>query len=363
MSMAYAESWVWIHVWNCSNSSSQMRGSVSSLGRTWVPVKTPKCLLPSRENQELLDGFKATRCTAYQCLWPSWIGAWSHPLSRFQQHGPVHWRLCPKGQSIECSFCCGPTNRWWIPRRLHQGSHLDSQVSTASGASCWWVWEVQLTEFADTIFGTSGEWREWRCARAQWSLKKYHWCQQQSRALPNHQSLLWLLCCRQVLWAGPHSCSCCIWVWPMLWWTCWYNEQKLIVQASSRKNLEQVSAIVSIHNSRFAPWAHWDLEEIFLQNSDFIGNPTLAHSHDYQSRGWTTLMAQQLEKLLLVQSCMRRCLPSSRSSDPVAINLPLLQQDQPAAEGVSSGWRTHSNKVHWEVVATCKPHFMNRAWY
>jgi hypothetical protein len=44
-------------------------------------------------------------------------------------------------------------------------------------------------------------------------------------------------------------------------------------------------------------------------------------------------MAQQLEKLLSVQSCMRKCLPSSRSSDPVAINLPLLQQDQPAAEG------------------------------
>ncbi len=74
-----------------------------------------------------------------------------------QQHGPVHWRLCPKGQSIECSFRCGPTNRRWIPRRLHQGSHLDSQVSTASGASCatnwvcwhnfwniWWVTGVKM---------------------------------------------------------------------------------------------------------------------------------------------------------------------------------------------------------------------------
>jgi hypothetical protein len=159
-----------------------MRGSISSLGHTWVPVKTLKstistnlrlqqglvkskkwsmCLLPSRENQELLDGLKATRCVAYQCLWPSWIGARSHPLSWFQQHGPVHWRLCPKGQSIERSFSCRPTNRRWITIRLHQGSHLDSQVSTASGASCWWVREVQLTEFADTIFGTSGEWREW----------------------------------------------------------------------------------------------------------------------------------------------------------------------------------------------------------
>ncbi len=51
----------------------------------------------------------------------------------------------------------------------------------------------------------------------------------------------------------------------------------------------------------------------------------------------TTVMAQQLEKLLLVQSCMRKCLPSSRSSDLVAIDLPLLQQGQPPAEGVSSG--------------------------
>jgi hypothetical protein len=63
-------------------------------------------------------------------------------------------------------------------------------------------------------------------------------------------------------------------------------------------------------------------------------------------------MAQQLEKLLLVQSCMRKCLPSSRSSNPVAINLPLLQQDQPAAEGVSSGQQLLCNNENNSSMKT-----------
>ena len=135
----------------------------------WLENETSMTL----ERQELLNGSKATLCmTTHQCTWSFWVCSGSHPLPVFEQHAPLHWRLCSKGMSSivnlrsyicrlkllrrlccwtlfwfiwigkprKCSFSCRASARWWESWRFYwrlDSIFLFSASSWTTGA----VWE------------------------------------------------------------------------------------------------------------------------------------------------------------------------------------------------------------------------------